>query len=174
MARLSQKVRRLQVVRQQPLLSFACASLNELAEEIRQRHFPKLPSVPAIHFVESGTLACLVESPNRPPRICLHAVLNNDDVPHCVYAFVLKHELLHLQVQSREIDGKMVSHPPEFFDLERQIAPERDEAWKWICRTLWPRLKFRPRQECIDVLPPKRRRRALYSASDLQPCASDG
>ncbi len=169
MARFSQKqLLRLQAIRrQQPMLSFTSASLDKLAEEIRQRHFPKLPSVPAIHFVESGTLACLVKSPNRPPRIYLHAVLNNDDVPHCVYTFVLKHELLHLEVQSREIDGKMVSHPPEFFDRERQIAPERDEAWKWIGRTLWPRLKFRPRQECIDVLPPKRRRRAIYSTSDL-------
>ena len=66
---------------------------------------------------------------------------------------MLKHELLHLIVKPRFIDGKEKSHPPEFWEREKLISPEKNDAWVWIWSNYLGCLKKRPRLEQIDVLP---------------------
>ena len=50
-----------------------------------------------------------------------------------------------------------MSHPPEFWEAEKAIAPERESAWTWIQGNFFNHLKHRPRLERIDVLPSWRR-----------------
>jgi hypothetical protein len=78
--------------------------------------------------------------------------------------FVCKHELLHLRIQPREVDGRWRQHPPEFWAAEQELAPERSEAWEWICRRLRSRLKIRPRRERIDV---RRNWREVWDSDQL-------
>ena len=55
-------------------------------------------------------------------------------------------------IRPHEINGHRVAHPPEFFEREQQLSPEREEAKRWIFKTLGKRLRVRPRLERIDVL----------------------
>lgn len=95
----------------------------------------------------------IVESNLHGPRIYLHAVLNCNDVPRYVFQFILTHELLHLIVPPKLVQGKLKNHSPEFFERERQLAPERDDAWRWIVKNLGKRLRVRPREECLEIQP---------------------
>ena len=51
------------------------------------------------------------------------------------------------------VGKREIQHPPEFWSREGAIAPEREEAWRWIGVYLFPCLKRRPRLQRIDVLP---------------------
>ncbi|QDS97697.1 hypothetical protein HG15A2_09610 [Adhaeretor mobilis] len=57
-----------------------------------------------------------------------------------------------MRVPGREIDGQLVSHPPEFYQAEREIAPERERSWDWIWRNLGPWLEERTKLEQIKFL----------------------
>jgi hypothetical protein len=59
----------------------------------------------------------------------------------------------YLRIPPVEKDGEVVQHPPEFWEAERAICPERTRAWAWIWTNLDACLKRRPRLERIDVLP---------------------
>lgn len=96
------------------------------------------------------TLACVFRQ-SRPVAIHLHSVLNHHQTPPEVLEFILLHELIHLAVPLREVDGKLTSHPPEFWELERRIAPERPAAWYWIWGTLWEVIKEDKEAEAIMV-----------------------
>ena len=142
--------------RQQPMLSFVELDLRALCEQLRQAHFPTLEEAPPVYFIQRSTLANITRDRRQRWSICIHAILNSPDTPLYVFTNILKHELLHTQIRPSEIDGRLVAHPPEFFERERQIAPEIEEAKDWLFRELADRLRVRPRLERIDVLAAKR------------------
>ena len=63
-----------------------------------------------------------------------------------------KHELLHLVIPPREVEGTTRMHPPEFWEAEHTVCPERSIAWAWLWNNLGDCLKRRARLERIDVL----------------------
>lgn len=150
--------------RRQRMLNFAQWDLAALCDEIRQELFPELTLTPSVRFLQKSTLANIIRQGEENWTISLHAVLNCGDVPLCVFTYILKHELLHMEIRPQEISGRLVDHPPEFFQRERQITPERDEAKHWIWRNLGDRLRVRPRLECIKVKP----YRPVYRSPALQ------
>lgn len=98
------------------------------------------PSEVQVWIRRQPALACV--SPNaKPVLIHLHSVLNHHQTPPEVLEYILIHELIHLAVPSREVDGKLSAHPPEFWELERRVAPERSVAWHWIYSMLWEVLR---------------------------------
>jgi hypothetical protein len=52
---------------------------------------------------------------------------------------------------------RTIDHPPEFWEAEKAIAPERRLIWGWIREDLWDCLKERRDLERIDVRPRWRR-----------------
>ncbi len=148
---------------QQPMLDFTQRDLATVCERIRLAHFPSLAETPRIRFVQRGTLANIRRAP-RGQLINLHAILNSPETPTHVFRWIMSHELLHLEIRPREIRGRMVAHPPEFFERELQLVPGRAAAKRWLFQTLGERLKVRPRLECIQVLPAKRRNSLLRDA----------
>lgn len=96
------------------------------------------------------TLACVFRQ-SRPVVIHLHSVLNHKQTPPEVLEFILIHELIHLAVPPRAVDGKLSSHPPEFWEFERRAAPERPVAWYWIWSMLWEVLREDKQAETIWV-----------------------
>ena len=65
------------------------------------------------------TLACIYRIPgNSGGNIYFHSLFNRPDVPKPVIEHVLRHELLHLKIPARMIDGKRSHHPPEFWEAE--------------------------------------------------------
>lgn len=82
--------------------------------------------------------------------IDLHAVLNHAQTPEQVIGFILRHELLHMIIPTREVDGHVTSHPPEFWDVERNF-PDRVPALNWFFVSLGSCLRRDKKLECIFV-----------------------
>jgi hypothetical protein len=92
------------------------------------------------------SLACIKTEPNGA-QILIHPILNRVDLPIEVMAFILGHELIHLIIRPRLVDGVMKSHPPEFFEFEEATQPHRAFAWNWIHIALNGYLKFDKERE---------------------------
>jgi predicted metal-dependent hydrolase len=70
-------------------------------------------------------------------HIWLHDILNRPATPAQVFRHILIHELIHLTVEPREVDQKVTDHPPEFWEIERRLSPERKQVWHWIWFQCW-------------------------------------
>jgi hypothetical protein len=68
--------------------------------------------------------------------VVFHPVLNHRQTPVEVLRFLAKHELTHIVRPPRLIDGYGETHPPEFWEHEAEIGPERYAAWAWIYKNL--------------------------------------
>lgn len=130
-----------------PLLSF---SITEMLGDIRTDFFSELEHDIRIHFVTRGPLAC-IDAKENAATIYIHQLLNHIDTPPEVFSLILKHQLLHLWVPPTSINGKLKQHPPEFWDAEKTICPERRFAWIWMRENLSASFHRRPRLERIDV-----------------------
>ena len=83
--------------------------------------------------------------------IYLHSLFNRADVPQPVIEHLLRHELLHIKVPPRIIDGKLVFHPPEYWEAESQLVPWKAASWAWIYTAFWDALKVDRENECVWV-----------------------
>lgn len=98
------------------------------------------------------TLACIYCQPGRlGGDICFHSLFNLPDVPQPVIEHVLRHELLHLKIPPREIDGKLIIHPPEFREAEQALVPWRSASWGWMHLAFWEALKPDSANECVWI-----------------------
>jgi hypothetical protein len=137
-------------VREHPELSFLGFDIRRLLSEV-QGGFRTLPARPIeVRLQTQHTLAC-VAGDEVSASIRLHSVLNHPQTPRRVIAFVLCHELLHLVVPPREVDGQRKMHPPEFWQAEAAMAPDRAVMWAWIILVLGSCLRRDKRQECAFV-----------------------
>lgn len=68
-------------------------------------------------------------------------MFNRPDVTQPVIEHVLRHELLHLKIRLREIDGKLVHHPPEFWEAEQALVPWKEASWGWMVLAFWDVMK---------------------------------
>jgi len=99
-----------------------------------------------------NNLACIYYQPSRlGADICLHTLFNRPDVPLQVIEHILRHELLHIKVPPRMIDGKLVLHPPEYWEAESQLVPWKAASWAWIHTAFWDALKVDRKNECVWV-----------------------
>ena len=98
------------------------------------------------------TLACIRWEHGKPGGdIFLHSLFNRPDVPQPVIEHVLRHELLHLKIPTREIDGKLIHHPPEFWEAEQSLVPWVSASWAWMDMTFHEALKRDVPNERIRV-----------------------
>ena len=147
----SAEARRLARARAHPSLSLTAFSAAETLADVRTRLFPELSQQVDLYFVTRGPLACVYYEDSFA-TIYVHQLLNHGETPLDVMRLICKHELLHLRIPPAVKHGKEVYHPPEFWEAERAMCPERRPAWAWIWMNLAACLKRRPRKECIDVL----------------------
>jgi hypothetical protein len=133
-----------------PELSLLKFQLNGLVAEAR-RDFPTLACRRIEVWLQTqSTLACIVDE-GESACIRLHSVLNHPETPRRVIAFILCHELIHLLVPPRDVDGKRKSHPPEFWETEHRLSPDRASAWGWLILVLGACLQSNRRKECTFV-----------------------
>ncbi len=136
-----------------PGLSFTAFSLRELCNEIKSKWFPGLSKSVEVFFANQDALACIALNEGRDvSEIYLHSILSHTDTPKEVFEFIFKHELIHLVIPSREVEGKLKHHPPEFWEMEEEIAPEGTDAWHWIWNNFMLVLRRRPKLERTDVM----------------------
>jgi hypothetical protein len=140
-----------------PFFSFDIYELLEKAKSV----YPVLSDRRvALSIAPQPSLACITTETDIA-HISLHAILNRADLPIEVMSFILGHELIHLIIKPRMVDGVMRSHPPEFFELEQATQRYHDLAWTWIFLALDKYLKRDREQECTFVKPKWRKSRAL-------------
>lgn len=78
-------------------------------------------------------------------------MFNRPDVTQPVIEHVLRHELLHLKIRLRKIDGKLVHHPPEFWEAEQALVPWKAASWAWMVLAFWEVIKTDIPNECTWV-----------------------
>jgi hypothetical protein len=116
-----------------------------------QGDFPKLVSKRIdLSLQTHPTLACIRQA-GQSALILIHSVLNHPETPEKLIDFVFRHELLHIEIPPREVDGHWTSHPPEFWDALRALAPESELAWSWVIIVLGRCLKSDKKRECTFV-----------------------
>ena len=64
--------------------------------------------------------------------IFIHALLNSNSTPIQVCYNIVVHELIHLIIPKRNINGELVMHPDEFWECERKLTPEQIKADLWL------------------------------------------
>ncbi len=146
------ELKRLKAARERPILPYNDLLLSETFERIKNYYFNDISAFITYYFVMHGPLACISIGTSEA-TIYIHNLLNHPETPIEVMSLVFTHEILHVKVKPRIIDGHEKQHPPEFWEQEKIIAPEREKAWHWIWGNYLTCLIPRPRLERIDVLP---------------------
>ena len=135
-----------------PEISFL--SFDVLALLAKPQQEMGLDSVGSVSFSlqTMDTLACIRWEQGKPGvDIFFHSLFNRPDVPQLVIEHVLRHELLHLKIPAREIDGKRVHHPPEFWEAEQALVPWKAASWGWMVLAFWDAIKTDIPNECTWV-----------------------
>jgi hypothetical protein len=78
-------------------------------------------------------------------------MLNTPETPLAVFLHILTHEMLHLVIPARRIRGKDKRHPPEFFEREEVLAPERLNSYAWIWTNFGSFLKVDRKREGVLI-----------------------
>ena len=134
-----------------PCLWFTPFPVVELLRDTRRKFFGNVHHEVEVYAVNRGPLACICYN-DESATIYVHQVLNHSNTPRIVFDLVCKHELLHIRIPPREVEGKERMHPPEFWEAEKELCPGRKLAWAWIWRNLWDCLRRRLKLERVDVL----------------------
>ena len=135
-----------------PEISFLSFDVLDLLARIQ--HEMGLDAVGPVTFSlqTMETLACIRWEQGKPGGdIFFHSLFNRPDVPQPVIEQVLRHEFLHLKIRPREIDGKLVHHPPEFWEAEQALVPWKEASWGWMVLAFWEVIKTDIPNECVWV-----------------------
>jgi hypothetical protein len=134
-----------------PHLAFTVPNVPALLEQVRGTLFPTISDRLEVFFIDGPFVACICHSPLSGATIFLHNILNRPEVSPAVFQYILSHELIHLIVRGREVEGKFTTHPPEFWEMERALVPNRDVAFSWLWLSFSPVLKRDKEHEGIRV-----------------------
>lgn len=137
----------------QPQLPASGTAINALLSQVLAAYFPDRTVAPNVFFGRIPTLAFIEDAQGEQrPAIWMHHALNDPATPDFVYVHVLKHELLHTRIRPREVNGKWLAHPPDFWEEEDRIAGvDKGRAWEWIYSNFYAALKRDTEHECIWV-----------------------
>jgi hypothetical protein len=138
---LHRKLQILKRYRDKAELGLFSFDVYELFSEC-QNVFPELEDF-KIEFwiIRQPSLACIAVS-DESASIIIHPVLNHTQTPIEIMRYIIIHELIHIIIRPREIDGKIIKHSPEFLEKEKELVPERHICWYWVYDTLFDCLKI--------------------------------
>jgi len=128
----------------QPVEALTPFSFSALTEECRSAWFPEIEDQVEVRIGAHGPLAFIQPDAmgRRRHVVVFHPILNQPGVPEPVVRFIAKHELTHIvrPPRTREVaEGSRIRtyynpHPPEFWQHEVHVGPERFAVWSWIHR----------------------------------------
>ena len=117
-----------------PIPSEVGFDLDAMVEEVRAAFFAEIEDRYEVRIGRSrgSPLACIwYNLMGRGQHVIyFHPVLNHPGTPREVLAFIAKHELTH--AVRPDVSGQYDGHPPEFWEHEFRVGPERFAAWHWI------------------------------------------
>lgn len=124
--------RALRRVRDRPELPLTTFDPSEVLEQMRIERVPEVTAPVPCFIGDISPLACILYDDQGGGTVLIHSLLNDPQTPLAVMKLIATHELLHLVARPEIIEGKRVSHPPAFRELENARCPEKREAWQWI------------------------------------------
>ena len=135
-----------------PEISFLSFDIQGLLRNIQSKmKFNSIGPV-SITLQTMETLACIRHSKgDSGGDIYLHSLFNRPEVPQPVIEHILCHELLHLRIPAREVQGKLTHHPPEFWEAEKDLVPWVATSWEWMSLAFWEVIKIDHLNECVWV-----------------------
>lgn len=146
-----QEADRLHKARCQTNLWFTPYGVREILHSYTSQMLPDLAEPIEVYSVNRGPLAC-IQTSGFTSTIFSHQILNHSETPIEVFHLVCVHLLLHLLIPARLINGKLTNYPPEYWEAEKRVYPQRRDAWDWIWVNLSDCIKRNPRKESIEVL----------------------
>lgn len=102
-----------------------------LLERVRDL-VPDLPEKRVQLTIENTKTLAHISASSDVPVLTLHPILNHETTPETVIEYIFQHELVHLVVPPRVVDGRLRTHPPEFIELETTLCRNRSAAWTWL------------------------------------------
>ena len=122
----------------QPVENRAAFSFSDIVEQERAVTFPAISERVEVRFAAEGALASIRSHFMGRDRhlVVFHPVLNHPETPETVIRFIARHELTHIICPPRLVLGEWEQHPPEFWEHEYSVAPERFACWHWIYENL--------------------------------------
>jgi len=137
------------------MLPFVNFDFDALLCAIIRRHFPttRVPVFASFLHVSPARSEGMASIwiTDQCADIRIHEILNRADTPHEVIEYILIHELLHTEIRPREIDGRLVMHPPEFWEAEARLYPQRQLVWAWFYFALSLWLRHDEKREAMIV-----------------------
>lgn len=133
-----------------PFLPCVSCDLAAVLGQVRRDRVPGPTGQIPVLFVAQEPLACILHD-QTTAEILLHRLLNTPETPPAVFLHVFTHEMLHLVIPARDVDGKKTIHPPEFFAQEDALAPERRESYAWLWFNFGGFLKDDRKREGVTV-----------------------
>ena len=116
------------------------------------RSVSSVPHVPIeIFFCAHKSLAGIVQDSSKSD-IYFHLLLNDSRTPIQVCRHIIIHELIHLIIPSRIIDGKLINHTDDFWECEERMSPQRDVSWRWLNCNFFDCIKSNIKSERTIVL----------------------
>lgn len=109
--------------------------LELLFEKINQEYFQGGLARPRLSWGDRITRRKLGSYDRQRNRITLSPLLDDPGLPECVPAYVLYHEMLHLERPGRVVGGRHVSHDTWFKGREARFK-QRKEALRFL-RGIW-------------------------------------
>jgi hypothetical protein len=126
-----------------PEISFLSFDVLDLLSRLQHEMGPEAVAPITFSLQTMEALACIRWEHGKPGGdIFFHSLFNRPDVPQPVIEHVLRHELLHLIIPAREIDGKRIHHPPEFWEAEQALVPWKSASWGWMVLAFWEVIKM--------------------------------
>ncbi len=120
----------------QPAMNFLSYTLESVVAEVRAEFFPHLTVETPIVFTDGTRVACIALDGPGGHQISIHPALSRPETPLAVLRFIVKHELIHIDVPAVRSGRRVVHHPPAFWEREYEIAPESRDCWAWLRKTL--------------------------------------
>ena len=105
--------------------------LEQLFDCINQEYFAAQMAKPRLTWNQTFTHRNIGHYEPLRDRVVMSRTLDNSHVPQIVVEFVLYHELLHKYHGFKWVNGKRMSHTPEFRRSERQFEYYQ-EAEQWL------------------------------------------
>ncbi len=130
-----------------PMLSFDIAALRD---ELLKSIFPFVKLPVRIFFCKTNSLACVPKGENTA-EIFIHLPLNDKSTPRQVLYHTLAHEIIHLILPPRNLNGKDVVHHNAFWWYENHMVPHNRLSWAWICYNFSGCLRSDKKAECTFV-----------------------
>ena len=110
-----------------------CYDLDELFEALNHEYFAGQMVKPRLTWNRALTRCKFAHYERARDRVVMSLTLDNRGVPQYVVEFVLYHELLHKHHGSIWVNGRRMSHTPEFRRSEQKFKLYQ-EAQQWLAQ----------------------------------------